>query len=122
MHLSYYAFAPIYTISIKFFSYIFLGSYEFVGFFVTNISFILFMILFYYYISFYISKEFSMYAVIALIIYPASNYNTILYTESLFFLNVIISLIAYRNKDYMIAALFCGLSTLTRITGIALLV
>ncbi len=122
VNFAYYAFAPLYPLSIKFFSFIFLGSYEFAGFFVTNISFIIFIILFYYYISFYISKEASMYAVIALIIYPASNYNTILYTESLFFLNVIISLIAYRNKDYMVSALFCGLSTLTRITGLALLV
>lgn len=120
--LHHYAFAPLYPLSIKFFSFIFLGSYELAGLFITNISFIFFIILFYYYINFYISKEASLYSVIALIIYPASNYNTILYTESLFLLNTIISLISYKHKEYMISALFCGLSILTRVNGIALLV
>lgn len=119
--LYYYAFAPLYPLLIKFFSFLFLGSYKLSGLFITNISFILFLILFYYYINLYISKEASLYSVIALIIYPASNYNTILYTESLFLLNAIISLISYKHKAYMTSALFCGLSILTRINGIALL-
>lgn len=44
--LHYYAFAPLYPLSIKFFSFIFLGSYELAGLFITNISFIFFIILF----------------------------------------------------------------------------
>lgn len=62
-----------------------------------------------------------MYATIALIIYPASHYNSVPYSEALYFLMILISIISYKNKDYMIAAIFCGLSILTRINGIALL-
>ena len=118
---TYYAYAPLYPFLIKYLSPLFLGSYEFAAFFITNISFIFVMILLFYYLISYIGKTASMYAVLGLIVYPASHYNTICYSEALYFLMVLISVLSYKNKDYMIAALFCGLSILTRINGIALL-
>ncbi|WP_304353375.1 hypothetical protein [Brachyspira innocens] len=118
---SYYAFAPLYPLAIKYLSPLFLGSYQWTGFFISNISFIFVMILLFYYLISYIGKTASMYAVISLIVYPASHYNSIGYTESLYFLMVLISILSYKNKDYMTASIFCGLSVLTRITGLALL-
>lgn len=118
---SLYAFGPLYPIMIKLLSTIFLGSYEWAAFTISNISFIIVILLLFYYLIQYIGKTASMYATIALIIYPASHYNSIPYTESLYFLMILISIISYKNKDYMIAAIFCGLSILTRINGIALL-
>lgn len=118
---SYYAFAPLYPLAIKYLSPLFLGSYQWAAFFISNISFIFVMVLLFYYLISYIGKTASMYAVIGLIVYPASHYNTICYSEALYFLMVLISVLSYKNKDYMIASLFCGLSILTRINGLALL-
>ncbi|WP_157150945.1 glycosyltransferase family 39 protein [Brachyspira sp. SAP_772] len=118
---SLYAFGPLYPTMIKLLSPIFLGSYEWSAFTISNISFIIVILLLFYYLIRYIGKTASMYATIALIMFPASHYNSVAYTESLFFLTILISIISYRNKDYMISAIFCGLSILTRINGIALL-
>lgn len=118
---SLYAFAPLYPVMIKLLSPIFFGSYEWAAFTISNISFIIVILLLFYYLIEYIGKTASMYATIALIIYPASHYNSVPYSEALYFLMILISIISYKNKDYMIAAIFCGLSILTRINGIALL-
>ncbi|MEI0565129.1 hypothetical protein [Brachyspira pulli] len=116
-----YAYAPLYPLLIRCLSYLFLGSYEIAALFITNVSFIFVLILLFYYLISYIGKTASMYAVLGLIVYPASHYNTICYTEALYFLMVLISVLSYKKKDYMIASLFCGLSILTRINGVALL-
>lgn len=115
-----FAFAPLFPISVKLMSFI-TGSYGLAGLIVSNISFILVLLILYYYLFDFIGKKPSMYAVLGLIVYPASHYNSIGYTEALFLLMAVISLIAYKKEDYLISALFCGLSCLTRITGLALL-
>lgn len=119
--IEYYAYAPLYPLMIKYLSHLFLGSYEIAALFITNVSFIFVLILLFYYLISYIGKTASMYAVLGLIVYPASHYNTICYTEALYFLMILISILSYKNKDYMLASLFCGLSILTRINGLALL-
>lgn len=116
-----YAFAPLFPIAIKILSPIFKDSYALSGFFISNIAFIFVLILLFYYFCIYIGKKASMYGTLALIVYPASHYNSIGYTESIFLLLTLISILAYRKEDYMLSSLFCGLSILTRIAGFALL-
>lgn len=76
---SLYAFAPLYPVMIKLLSPIFFGSYEWAAFTISNISFIIVILLLFYYLIEYIGKTASMYATIALIIYPASHYNSVPY-------------------------------------------
>lgn len=53
-------------------------------------------------------------------IFPTSFFLVTGYTESLFFFLVVSALYAYRSKHYVLAGIFAGLSTATRVPGGAL--
>lgn len=118
---SIFAFSPLFPLAIRLVSPIFSGSYDLSALFIANISFITSLLLLYKFLLKFISKKASMYSILALIVYPASHYNSIGYTEGFFLLLALISMTEYQNKNYLTASLFCGLSILTRITGVAIL-
>lgn len=116
-----FAFAPLFPLLIRIFSPIFLGNYNLTALIIANISFIASIPLLYKFLLKFISKKASMYSILALLVYPTSHYNSIGYTEGLFIFLALVSMTEYQNKNYLTAALFCGLSILTRITGVAIL-
>ena len=116
-----FAFAPLFPLVIKAFSVIFFGNYPLTALIISNIFFIISILLLYKLLLNFLDKKSSMYSVLALIVYPASHYNSIGYTEPLFLMITLISMTEYKDKNYLTAALFCGFAMLTRITGVALL-
>lgn len=118
---SLFAFAPLYPIIIKAFALIFFGNYSLAALVVSNICFIISILLLYKLLLNFLDKKTSMYSVLALVVFPTSHYNSIGYTEPLFLMITLISMTEYKDKNYLTSALFCGLAILTRITGIALL-
>ncbi len=57
-----------------------------------------------------------------LAIYPFSFFFGMVYTESIFLLLVVLSFFFLQRKQWLLAAIFIGLATLTRLQGILLLV
>lgn len=112
------AFFPLYPLIIKILS---LGDFPFwTGFILSNILFLASLHLFYKLLSIDHSPKVSLQAVVLLLVFPTSFYFGSLYSESLFLLLSLSSLIFIRKKNFLLAGIFAALASATRIVGIFL--
>lgn len=128
----YPAFFPIFPLLVRFFSVLIPKSslldtsmfvdptFFYVGLILSNLFFIL--ALYYLYKLFRIdySSKVSWLAVILLLIFPTSFYFGSIYTESLFLLLSVLVLYESRKKNFLLAGIFCGIASATRIVGVFL--
>jgi len=114
------AFFPLYPLSIKILMP--LGfSFESSGVLINSFSFLAALILFYRWILENYSKTIAQWSIAILAWSPFSIFCTVIYTEGVFLLFSISSLIFFEKKKYFLASIFGGLSTATRVTGLALI-
>jgi len=91
------------------------------GLIVSNLSFFTGLIFLWKLLKLDFKENIIQNAVLLLILFPTSFYFGSFYTESLFFLLTILSFYFARKGNWLLAGIFGGLSTATRITGLALL-
>jgi len=113
------AFFPLYPILIKFLSFI-IPNFLVSALFISNISFIIGLIFF--------KKLMKLWGIntslplIFLLSFPTAFYFGMVYTESLFFVLLILSLYFLHKKNYVAAGICAGLSSATRLIGVFLVI
>lgn len=117
------AFFPLYPILIWLLSF-FIGKNYLINGIVLSVFFFSFGLLFFYkYLSLIIkSRKSVLWAIVFLMVFPTSFFFLSVYTESLFFFLVSVSLYFLEKKRYVSAAVFGIFSSLSRLTGVFLIV
>lgn len=114
------AFFPIYPILIKIVSFVTLGNYLLAALLISNISFLIALIIFHKLIIKLYNSKIAFWSIIFLLTFPTSFYFGAVYTEGLFFLMIVSSFyLAQQNKNWQAAVL--GLfASATRLVGVFL--
>ena len=107
-----YAFFPLFPMLVRLLHYIKIP-YEVGGILISNIALLISLFV----LSKLINNKKSLYY---LIVSPILVYTTICYTESLYILLTLLAFYYYKKNKYLPSAIFTGLSTLTRNSGIIL--
>lgn len=113
-------FFPLYPVMIKLFNYL-TGDYFLSGLILSNLFFITGLIIFYRLIKLDFSKEIAYQSVIFLLIFPTAFFFTAIYSESLFFLLLVLTFYFARKKMWFLASLTGMLLSATRIVGALIL-
>lgn len=116
-----YAFFPLYPMLINIFSRV-TGDYLTAALMISFISFILGANIFYQLVLSNFDKSSAQKALLALLFFPLSFHFLTVYTESLFFFLVVSAFLYARKKNYLMAAIFASLSSVTRLSGLAVIV
>jgi hypothetical protein len=126
------AFFPFYPVLIKLFSPIFADNRLLSGIIISNLSFLIGLIIFYKYL--YLSTGIARNAptnynhlqpflsILFLLAFPTSFFFGAVYTEGLFFLLVVSTLYCLKKQNYLLAGLFAYLTATTRIVGVFIIV
>lgn len=67
-------------------------------------------------------KQIAIKTIVMIALFPTSFFLACAYTESLFMLLTVLSLICYRKQKYWLSGIFAALTTATRVTGVILIV
>ncbi|MFA5933025.1 MAG: mannosyltransferase family protein [Microgenomates group bacterium] len=113
-------FFPLYPVMINVLSYL-IGDYFLSGLILSNLFFISGLIIFYKLIRLDFTKEVSYQSVIFLLIFPTAFFFSAIYSESLFFLLLILSFYFARKRMWFCAALSGIFLSATRIVGVLIL-
>lgn len=113
------AFFPFYPMVVRFFARL-TGEYLITGLFVSNLSFLAALYLFFKLIILDFKKNIAKRAIFYLLVFPTSFYFGSFYTESLFLLLIVGSFYSARKGNWLIAGLLGGLASVTRLIGIFL--
>ncbi len=118
------AFFPLYPILIKFLAPFFSNNQLVTGLVISNISFLLGLIILLKYLKLIFPKDrgSNMLTVIALLLFPTSFFFGAVYTEGLFFLFLITTLYFLKKDNYLFAGLFAFFASLTRLVGVFLII
>ena len=115
---SQYAFFPLYPVLVSFFSGLTHLSYPATAFFLSTLFSIGSFIFLYKLIRLDFSEKIARRTLILLLIFPASFYLLLAYSESLFLFTTLAAFYFTRKKNYFLAAIFGGLSAVTRLVGV----
>lgn len=127
------AFFPIFSILIRYFSYIFPRvkdlntilftdpAFFYSGLILSNTFFLAALYIFYKLVAIDFKKEVSFLSIILLLVFPTSFFFGSIYTESLFLLLAVSAIYLIRKENFFWAAIIIALSTATRITGVLLI-
>lgn len=122
------AFFPVYPMLISFFSKPFsfnfpssLLSSTIFGLLISNISFIVALIVLFKLICIDFSKKIAYFTIIALLVFPTSFYFASVYNESLFLVLSVSSFYFARKKHWFLAGVFGLIASATRVFGFLLL-
>lgn len=112
------AFFPLYPLIVKFFT---LNNYYFLtALILSNIFFLAALYLLYQLFKLDYNKDTSYRSITLLLIFPTAFYFGAVYSESLFLLLTVLTLILARRNNLLLAGIFAGLASATRIFGIFL--
>jgi len=109
------AFFPLYPMLIKFLSPLFSNNQLLTGLIISNVSFLIGLIIFYKYFQPFIT-------ILFLLAFPTSFFFGAVYTEGLFFLLLISTLYFLKKRNYLLTAILAFLSSLTRLVGVFLII
>lgn len=112
------AFFPLYPLIISIFS--FNGSFLISAIILSNILFLIALFLLYKLFQMDYSNEISLRAVLLLLAFPTSFYFGSVYSESLFLLLIVLSLITVRSNNFLAGGMSAALASATRIYGVLL--
>lgn len=114
------AFFPLYPLTIKFFSNLFAANPVLVALIISNISFLLGLIIFFKLVSNLFSQEIALWSCVFLITFPTSFYFGAAYSEGIFFLMVISSFYLFEKGRLFEASILGLFASATRLVGIFL--
>jgi len=112
------SFFPFYPELIKFLSPVFKGKDLLAGLFISNFSLLIFLFVFYKLIIIDYDDKTAKRTIIFLLIFPASFFLTMVYSESLFLMLLLGCFYAGRKGKWLIAGILGGLASYTRIVGV----
>ncbi|MDP3998627.1 MAG: hypothetical protein Q8P89_03360, partial [bacterium] len=116
------AFFPLYPLLTGFLARsIFLGNYLWAGLFISHISFIIAIFIFYKLLSLDFSQKQTRLAIFGLLLFPTSLFFGSVYTESLFLVLILASFYMARREKWFWAGVLGGLASATKLVGIFLL-
>ncbi len=125
------AFFPFYPLIIKFLTPLFSNNQLLTGLIISNISFLLGLILFYKYLKLILTdltdstdfiRFYPILSVLFLIAFPTSFFFGAVYTEGLFFLLLILTLYFLKKERYLLIFVSAFLASLTRLVGVFLVI
>ncbi len=118
------AFFPLYPLSIKLMTPLFLNNQLLTGIIISNISFLLGLFFFYKYLKliFPNNQQFNNLTIIFILLFPTSFFFGAVYTEGLFFLLFVLTLYFLKKENYLLVAIFAFLASLTRFVGVFLII
>lgn len=115
-------FLPLYPLLIKLFSFPFSSeTYIYTGFLISNLFFLLSLILLYNLVKKEFSERLAKESVIWLLIFPTSFFFVSVYSESLFLFLALLSFYFAQKRKWVFASIAGFLSGITRLTGILIL-
>lgn len=114
------AFFPLYPILIKVVSYLTLGNYLISALLVSNVSFLIALIIFYKLIKKVFDEKIAFWSTTFLVFSPTSFYFGSVYTESTFFLFTIAAFYLVEKERYLLASVFGFFASTTRLIGVIL--
>lgn len=109
-------FFPLFPLLIRIFAPLF--GYFLSGLMISNISFLLVLMLLYKLILVEYSEKISRQTIIFLLIFPTSFYFASVYSESLFLFLIVSSFYLAKQKKWFLSSIFASLSSATRLTGL----
>ncbi len=116
-------FFPLLPLVIRLFSF---GAQQYttvqfvVAFLISNFSFLISLFLLYSLVKKQFNVKVAFWSCIALLVFPTSFFFVSVYAESLFLLLILLSFYFADKKNWLLASIFAGLSTLTRPVGIVM--
>lgn len=113
-----YAFFPLYPLLTNSLAKISQGNYLLSGLLVNLLST---LGIIYYFLKLLKNEKNSLKILISFLIFPTSFYLISFYSEAVFLLFTLMSFFYTKNKNYYLGALFASLSSITRVTGIAVI-
>lgn len=118
-----HSFFPLYPLLIKILSFVKsdITLLTINGLIISNVAFLLSLLIFKQLIKLDYSDKISQLAIVALVIFPTSFYFGAVYTEGLFLFLILASFYCARVKKWWLAGVLGGLASVTRVTGIFLL-
>lgn len=124
LHVNYIqAFFPMFPYVLLHLPYILLGaSFNplLIGLFMNSILFLIFLYLWYLYIQDIYGENVAWYSMLVYVLFPTSFYFAALYTESLFMVCMMGSLLCARKQFWFFAAILAGIASATKIVGVCI--
>ncbi len=115
------AFFPLYSLLIKFLTPLFFNNQLLTGLIISNVSFLLGLILFYKYLKID-NWKLKIWPLIFLMTFPTSFFFGAAYTEGLFFLLFMLTLYFLKKENYLFVTIFAFLASITRLIGVFLII
>lgn len=112
-----YAFFPVYSQLIRFVESLTHFPYELVAVSISHIAFFIGLFLWWRYLK---GSRGRLWSIIFFLAYPASFYFAAAYSESVFFALAMGTLITIKNNRWLLAGVFAGLASATRLVGVFL--
>jgi Gpi18-like mannosyltransferase len=113
----YFAFAPVYPLSLRIISLAF--KHELViGILLSSISFFLFLKILHKYLTQKYKNIVASNTIISYLVFPTTFFCLIVYSESLFLLLILLSIIFLEKNKMLLSATLAGVATLTRFIGV----
>lgn len=127
------AFFPLYPLLIRFFNFLPKNfnldtriytdpSYFYTGFILSNILFLISLLIFYKLIRLDNSRRVSLYSIVLLLVFPTSYYFGGIYSESLFLFLALSCIYLIRKKKFILSGILAALASATRIIGLLLFI
>jgi hypothetical protein len=116
------AFFPFYPLVVSFVFLLIPIPLALVGMVVSNVSFIIGLIIFYFLVLKEKNKQTAIWSIIFLLCFPASFFFGAVYTEGLFFLLTVAAMSSVRNNEWILAGILGALASATRLVGVFLFV
>src|SRR3990167_3147588 len=115
-----FAFFPFFPALIKFFALILNGNYLLSGLLISNLAFVVFLLIFYKFVKDKYSKDIAFFATVTYLVFPTSFFAVSYYSESVFLLLVILTLKFLKDEKFLLASIATFFASLTRLFGIFL--
>ncbi len=114
-------FFPLYPIALRFLGML-IGDYYISGILISNISLVIALYFLYKLIEIDFEEDIALHSVKYVLIFPVSFFMSIVYTESLYLLLVVLTFYYLRKNIWFLAGIFGFLASLTRNMGVLLMV
>ena len=117
-----YAFFPLFPSLIKFFATFLDGNYIIAGLLVSNLSFLLFLLIFFKLIKKTFNKKIAFSSLITFLTFPTTFFAVSYYSEAVFLLLMVLAFWFLTTRRYFSTSLAISLASLTRFIGLFLAV
>ena len=116
-----FAFFPIYPLLIKSTSFFLANNFLISGLLISNISFVIFLFIFYKLVKEKYSESIAFHSVITFLVFPTTFFAVSYYSESIFLLLVVLIFVSLNRQQFLQASIVASIASLTRFIGVFLL-